>query len=219
MNTFAYPSIPSTMIKVAIVEDDIDVRAALREIIPVSGDIECVEVFPTGEAFLAGFDDLQADVVLMDITLPGISGIECVEQTKAKRPGLQYLMFTSHNDAERTFQSLCKGATGYLLKNSTPQQIFEGIRDIQNGGSPMSAEIARMVVASFSKQPENNQLLQSFSPREQEILLALSRGLSYKEIASELYISIETVRTYLRKIYETLQVHSKVEALNKVFPR
>jgi len=219
MNTFAYLPISPAMIKVAIVEDDIDVRAALQEIMPLSGDIECVAVFPTGEAFLKCFDALDADVVLMDITLPGISGIACVEQTKSKRPMLQYLMFTSHNDAERTFQSLCSGATGYLLKSSGPQQIFEGIREIFQGGSPMSAEIARMVVASFNKQPEDNKLLKSFSPREQEILVALSRGLSYKEIASELFISIETVRTYLRKIYETLQVHSKVEALNRVFPR
>ena len=128
-------------------------------------------------------------------------------------------MCTSHNDAERTFDSLCAGATGYVLKNSTPEQIFNAIKDIHNGGSPMSAEIARIVVNSFPNKKQNNQLLEAFTTREQEVLHALAKGYSYKEIADKLFISIETVRTYLRKIYETLQVHSKVEALNKIFPK
>lgn len=129
------------------------------------------------------------------------------------------MMCTSHNDATRTFDSLCAGATGYILKTANPQQLAQAVRDIYSGGSPMSAEIARMVVSSFPKQNQNQNLLDELTTREQEIVHALSKGLSYQEIANSLFISIETVRTYLRKIYEKLQVHSKVEALNKLFPR
>lgn len=206
-------------IRVAIVEDDPEIRSLMMELISMADDLLCVREFERAEDFMKQFKDMMADVVLMDITMPGIDGIQCVRECKPKRPELQYLMCTSHNDAERTFDSLCAGATGYILKNSSPDQIYAAIRDIYKGGSPMSPEIARMVVNSFPNKKQDHTLLDSFTTREQEILHELAKGHSYKEIADKLFISIETVRTYLRKIYEKLQVHSKVEALNKVFPK
>lgn len=206
-------------IRVALVEDDPDIREAVMEILPESGDIVCHHAFEDAESFLKSLDRLMVDVVLMDITLPGMTGIQCVRQAKPQFPDIQYLMCTSHNDAERTFDSLCAGATGYLLKNVQPDELYKSIRDIHKGGSPMSPEIARMVVMSFPNKNQNDDLLQSFSTREQEVLHALAKGLTYQEIADKLFISIETVRTYLRKIYQKLQVRSKVEALNKVFPK
>ncbi|MFN0217165.1 MAG: response regulator transcription factor [Saprospiraceae bacterium] len=204
-------------IRVCIVEDDPEIRTSMIELMLLADDLVCNWSFERAEAYMKQYQSLMIDVVLMDITLPGMDGIQCVRECKPKRPELQYLMCTSHNDAERTFDSLCAGATGYLLKNSTPNQLFEAIRDIHRGGSPMSPEIARLVVNSFPNKKQDNTILESFTTREQEILHALAKGLSYKEIADRLFISIETVRTYLRKIYEKLQVHSKVEALNKVF--
>lgn len=207
------------MINVAIVEDDDEIRELITEFIRTTTDLYCVAAFDRAEGLVKGFRSLSIDVVLMDITLPGMSGIQAVSQLKPLNPSVQYLMCTTHSEPEKTFDSLCAGATGYILKNSPPDKVFDAIRDIHKGGSPMSAEIARMVVSSFPNKKKDAELLQTFTTREQEILNALAKGLSYKEIAGELFISIETVRTYLRKIYEKLQVHSKVEALNKVFPK
>lgn len=206
-------------IHVAIVEDDQDIRESIVEFLSTTDDIFCTGSYSCAEDLIREFRLLEVEVVLMDITLPGISGIQCVELLKPQRPDVQFLMCTSHGDARKTFDSLCAGATGYLLKNASPQQLFDAIRDIFRGGSPMSAQIARLVVNSFPDKLKNQQLFDTFTTREQEILTALSKGFSYKEIADNLLISIETVRTYLRNIYEKLQVHSKVEALNKVFPR
>ncbi len=207
------------MIYVAIVEDDDEVRDSMKEFLSTTDDLVCVAVFSNAEDFTKQFKTMNVDVVVMDITMPGMSGIQCVSMMKPKRPEVQFLMCTSHIDAEKTFDSLCAGATGYMLKNSPPYQLFDAIRDIHKGGSPMSSQIARLVVNSFPDKKKNTGLLETFTTREQEILNALAKGYQYKEIADQLYISIETVRTYLRKIYEKLQVHSKVEALNKVFPK
>lgn len=206
-------------IRVTLVEDDAEIRTAMMEILQESADFICTRAYERAEDFIKNFQHLMTDVVLMDISLPGMNGIQCVREVKPKNPEIQYLMCTSHNDAERTFDSLCAGATGYILKSSTPDQIFSAIREIHQGGSPMSSEIARLVVSSFPNRRQDHNLLDSFTSREQEILHALAKGHSYKEIADRLFISIETVRTYLRKIYDKLQVHSKVEALNKVFPK
>ncbi len=208
-------------IRVTIVEDDAELRNAMMDLLSSSEEILCHKSYENAESFLKNVKDMMTDVVLMDITLPGMNGIQCVRESKPKRPDVQFLMCTSHNDAERTFDSLCAGATGYILKNSTPAQIIQAIYDINAGGSPMSPEIARLVINSIKDKngQQNQNLLDTFTSREQEILHALAKGYSYKEIGEKLYISIETVRTYLRKIYEKLQVHSKVEALNKVFPK
>lgn len=207
------------MINIAIVEDDAEVRESMQEFVSTTDDIYCISAYSNAEDFMKQFGALRVDVVVMDITMPGMSGIQCVELSKPKRPDVQFLMCTSHIDAEKTFDSLCAGATGYLLKNSPPEQLFDAIRDIHKGGSPMSSQIARLVVNSFPDKKKNTALLETFTVREQEILNALAKGYQYKEIAEQLFISIETVRTYLRKIYEKLQVRSKVEALNKVFPK
>ena len=206
-------------IRVAIVEDDADIRSAMLDLLPMEDDIICVRDYDRAETFLKEFPDMMVDVVLMDITLPGINGIQAVREAKPKRPEIQFLMCTSHNDSERTFDSLCAGATGYILKNSSPLKIIQAVREINNGGSPMSPEIARLVVNSFPNRNQNQSLLDTLTTREQEIVHNLAKGYTYQEIADTLFISIETVRTYLRKIYEKLQVHSKVEALNKIFPK
>jgi DNA-binding NarL/FixJ family response regulator len=206
-------------IHVAIIEDDDEIRESMREFLSTTDDLICTGDYPRAEDFISEFRTLEVDVALMDITLPGMSGIQCVMQLKPVRPEVQFLMCTSHGDAQKTFDSLCAGATGYILKNSSPQQLFDAIRDIYKGGSPMSAQIARLVVNSFPEKGKDLKLFETFTTREQEIITALSKGYSYKEIADNLLISIETVRTYLRNIYEKLHVHSKVEALNKVFPR
>lgn len=207
------------MINVAIVEDDKEIRSLMSEFISAAEGFYLVAAYERAEDLVKNFRSLNLEVVLMDISLPGMSGIQCVSQLKPLKPSVQFLMCTTHTEPEKTFDSLCAGATGYILKNASPEEVFSAIRDIHRGGSPMSAEIARMVVNSFPNKKQNTQLLHSFTTREQEILHALGKGLSYKEIAAQLFISIETVRTYLRKIYEALQVHSKVEALNKVFPK
>lgn len=206
-------------IKIVIVEDDTELREFMQLVFQRIEDIHCTGAFESAELFLRDLNKINADVVLMDITLHGMTGIQCVREAKPRNPSLQYLMCTSHNDAERTFDALKAGATGYILKTSSPDEICQAIRDIHHGGSPMSPEIARMVVSTFTRQVQPADLLSQFTTREQEILHDLAKGYSYQEIADKNFISIETVRTYLRKIYTALQVHSKVEALNKVFPR
>lgn len=207
------------IINIALVEDDEEIRNSILLFLSRSDDIHVAGGYGCAEDFTEDFSTLDVDVVLMDITLPGMSGIDCVSVMKPQRPQVQYLMCTVHEDHDRIFASLCAGATGYITKNSPPSKLMEAIREIYNGGSPMSAQIARMVVDNFRNKRPSNGLLDTFTQREQEILQALAKGFQYKEIADKLLISIDTVRSYLRKIYEKLQVHSKIEALNKVFPK
>ena len=207
----------NTPINIAIVEDDDDIRHSLVEIIAASTALNCIAAFPNAEEFIESFKHLKLDVVLMDINLPGITGIEAVSILKKQKPTVQFLMCTSYDEPQKTFDSLCAGATGYLLKNSTAEKIFEAIKEIHAGGSPMSPQIARLVVGTFNQQQKQDTLLQSFSQREQEILTLLSKGFQYKEIADKLSLSVETIRTYVRNIYEKLQVHSRTDAVNKVF--
>jgi len=205
-------------IKVAIVEDDEDIRHSLEEIISSSDEMNCVASFPNAEEFIESFKFISADVVLMDINLPGQDGIKTVAQLKPLKPKVQYLMCTSYEEPEKTFESLCAGATGYLLKSSTPEKLFDAVKEIYKGGSPMSPQIARLVVTSFNQKQKVSKEYESLTDREKEILQFLSKGFQYKEIADKLFLSVETIRTYVRHIYEKLQVHSRTEALNKVFP-
>ena len=204
-------------INVAIVEDDTDIRQSLEEIISSSGEMNCVAAFPNAEEFIESFKYINADVVLMDINLPGKDGIKAVEELKPLKPKVQYLMCTSYEEPEKTFKSLCAGATGYLVKNCTSEKLFEAIKDIYNGGSPMSPQIARLVVTSFSEKQATIDAFELLTEREKQILHHLDKGFQYKEIASKLFLSVETIRTYVRHIYEKLQVHTRTEALNKVF--
>ncbi len=206
-------------INIAIVEDDKIIRNTLIELLSSSCEVDIVGSFESAEEFILNFHHLNINVVVMDINLHGLNGIECVRMLKQLNNEIQYLMYTAINDSEKTFESLKAGATGYILKKSTSDKILDCIKDISRGGSPMSPEIARMVVNTFTHKQKALESFNTFSKREQEILIALSKGYQYREIANSLFISVETVRTYIRRIYEKLQVHSKVEALNKVFPK
>ena len=205
-------------INVAIVEDNKDLREMLVEILSSFKDLNCIADFADAEEFSEVFRHLNADVVLMDIMLPGRNGIQTVAMLKPIRPRVQFMMLTSFDQPDKTFDSLCAGATGYLLKNSPPEKLYEAIKEIHNGGSPMSPQIARMVVTAFTNQQVSSTFAGELTEREKEILQLLSKGLRYKEIAGKLFLSVETIRTYVRKIYAKLEVHSRTEALNKVFP-
>ena len=159
------------------------------------------------------------DIVLMDIHLPGISGIECVKKLKPSLAFTQFMMCTVYEDNENVFDSLCAGATGYLLKNSPPSKITEAIIDLYHGGSPMSSVIARKVIQTFKPTTGQNKDIEKLTNREREMLDLLAKGYRYKEIADQLSISFETVRTHIHNIYEKLHVQSRTEALNKAFPR
>ena len=207
-------------IRVAIIEDDRDMRLAFEQAVKDEGDLDLRGSFASVEAFLARPEGLEGiDVVLSDINLPGQSGIQCIAQCKPKRPQLQWLVITVFEDNANLFNALMAGATGYLLKTATPTEIAQAIRDIHRGGSPMSLAIARMVVASVQQKQVNATLLESLTPRENELVHLLAEGYRYKEIADKLGLSIETVRTYIRAIYNKLQVHSRTEALNKLYER
>lgn len=206
-------------IKVAIVEDNTKVRESLAALISGSDGFRCIGAFPNAETALAKIPLDWPDVVLMDINLPKMSGIECVSNLKSLRPSLQIIMVTVYLENEKIFQSLVAGASGYLIKQTPPAEILEAISDVHRGGSPMSSNIARKLVqyvaqvAQVARPPEKMEL----SPREHEILCLLAKGYQYKEIADSLTISVETVRTHLRNIYDKLHVRSRTEAVVKFF--
>lgn len=208
------------MIRIAIVEDDTDVRYSIEYFISQEGDLQVVGSYMQAEDFLDVFGEMQVDVVLMDITLPGITGIEAITKAKPLKPDVQFLVFSVHEDQERTYAALCAGATGYILKNTTPEKVIAAIREIAGGGSPMSAQIARYVIRNFQENHQDHvSVPTNLTAREMELLQSLSEGSLYKEIADRMCISLETVRTYIRKIYEKLHVHSRTDAVNRVFPR
>jgi len=206
------------MIHVVIIEDIKEIREGLQMLIDSSDGFTCRKTFANAEQAIEELPSLYPDVALMDIHLPGINGIEAVRRLKNLSPDTQFIMSTIYEDDENIFESLKAGASGYLLKKTAPSKILDAISEVHHGGSPMSSQIARRVIASFQHKnsiDETNFL----TPREKEILKELSKGLRYKEIADEMKISIETVRSHARKIYEKLQVQSRTEALNKVYGR
>ena len=209
----------SSPVRVAIVEDDDELRELLRRRIERADTMHMVRTFPSGDAFLEYLGDLHADVVLMDINMPGTNGIDCVRKAKTAKPELQYLMLTIFENPAYIFEALCAGATGYLLKSTSAEELLEAIRDIHKGGSPMNSAIARLVVNSFQQQCQqriNDDLL---SDREKGVLDGLAAGLQYKEIAAKSNISTETVRVHVRRIYSKLQVNGRMEAVRKVYPK
>lgn len=202
-------------IRVAVVEDDSMVRTVLEILLNGSPGFTCVAAYGNGEDAVTGLPEVNPDLVLMDINLPGISGIECITRLKQQGLTMLFIMLTIFEDSDAIFQSLSAGATGYLLKQTPPARLLEAIREAYQGGSPMSGEIARRVVHSFHLPvpgigPENN-----LTAREEEILSCLVKGLLYKEIASLLFIGVETVRTHIRHIYEKLHVRTRSEAIVK----
>jgi DNA-binding NarL/FixJ family response regulator len=202
-------------IKVAIVEDDDWIRENLAGQIDLAPGYCCVSRYRTGEEALAGLPNEAPDVVLMDINLPGLSGIECVRRLKALRPSLTILMLTVYEESDQIFDSLRAGASGYLLKRSAEKELLEAIAQVHQGGSPMSSLVARKVVRFFNHLGAAAPELQRLSPREKEILELLSRGAAYKEMGDRLALSIHTVRMHIRGIYGKLQVHSRGEAVSK----
>lgn len=203
-------------IQIVIVEDNHDIRTGLMMIVNGTGDLECRQTFSSAEDALKILPLSCPDVVLMDIDLPGMNGIDCIRLLKEQCGDTLYMMLTVYEDDEKIFRSLEAGATGYMLKRTPPAQLVEAIKDLYNGGSPMNAQIARKVVASFNK-PRLNKSAEELTKREMELLELLSKGFRYKEIADKLFISQDTVRTHIRNVYIKLQVNSKVEAINKVF--
>jgi DNA-binding NarL/FixJ family response regulator len=205
----------SETIKVIIVEDDQAVREGLQMLINGSDGYLCIAACASAEEALGIISKQQPQVVLMDINLPGMNGIECVVCIKGSHPEIQVMMLTVFDNTEEIYKSLAAGATGYLLKKTPPAKLLEAITELVNGGSPMSGEIARKVVQTFLK-PSLKQIPEAnLTPREEEILSYLAKGYLYKEIANALFINIETVRTHIHKIYQKLQVRTRTEMLLK----
>jgi DNA-binding NarL/FixJ family response regulator len=200
---------------VAIVEDNAPLAASLRRVLNAADDCECVGTSSTAEEALRTIPRLQPDVVIMDIELPDTSGIACTARLKELDPSLQILILTVYNDNRKIFEALEAGASGYLLKRSSADEIVRAVRDVKEGGSPMSAEIARKVVQSFRKPGPAAGGVESLTAREAEILALLAKGYASKEIADQLSISHRTVCGHLGKIYEKLHVRSRTEAVIK----
>jgi len=201
-------------IKVAIVEDHHEIRNGFAFMIERNGDFACRE-YSKAEDAMAGFEHDIPDVVLMDINLPGMDGIECTKVIKQKFPAVQVIMCTVYEDDEKIFNALKAGASGYLLKRVAVDTLLDAIRDVVNGGSPMSATIARRVVMSFTASAATTESA-LLSGRELEILNLLAEGLRIKEVAEKLFVTVNTIRTHIRHIYEKLHVTSRVEAINKI---
>jgi DNA-binding NarL/FixJ family response regulator len=202
-------------IRVALIEDDARFRQSLQLLIDGSPGFSCVGAWAMVELALRARELADADVVLLDLHLPGMDGDEGVEQILGKHPSLLVLMFTAYDDDDRVFASLCRGACGYLLKSTTPSQLLESIREAADGGSPMSPTIARKVVRLFREHVAEPVEQPELTAREIEILAAFAKGHSYQSSASKLCITVNTVRSHIRSIYEKLQVHSQSEAVSK----
>ena len=205
-------------IAISIVEDNDKLRATLARVIDRTDGFRCVSEYANAEDALAELPKIKPDVVLMDINLPGLNGVECVRQLKKLLPQIQVMMLTVYEDTENIFNALAAGANGYMLKRTPAKELIEALREVQRGGSPMTTHIARKVVQSFQKSAGAQQVaneLSELSEREQQVLDLLAQGLIYKEIGEKLGISYETVHTYIRRIYEKLQVRTRTEAVAK----
>ena len=201
--------------KVVVVEDNRVLRDQLVQILSGADDIRCVGAFVSAEEALKGIPAIKPDVILMDIKLPGMSGIECVAELKRKMPAVQIIMVTVYEDSERLFRALKAGANGYLVKSSPPQQLLAAIRDVSTGGAPMSSHIASKVVRHFHLIGVSPTESENLSPREREVLELLASGFIYKEIGDKLNIGVETVRTYVKNICQKMHVRSRLEAVAK----
>ncbi len=202
-------------IKVAIVDDDEGIRSGLSALIKRAAGLKLVGEFANGESAVKEIPKLLPDVVLMDINLPGMKGYDCVRQLKTAHPAVQFLMLTVYEDSDSLFNSLRAGASGYLLKRTASARLLEAIQDVFDGGAPMSPQLARRVVQFFSKPSAERSSLARLTPAEREFLDQLANGYAYKEIADRMKISIDTVRSYVRTVYEKLHVHSRTEAVVK----
>lgn len=206
-------------ISVCIVEDNNDIRQALEQIIMMAEGYQFLGSFANAESAIDGIPKLQPDVVLMDINLGGKSGIDCVKELKPQYPEILFMMCTVYEEDEKIFEALSAGANGYILKKTAPGKLLESIKELAEGGAPMSSQIARKVVTAFQEKNTNAGLLDNLSNREHEILELLAKGMLYKEISTRLGIAQETVRKHVYHIYEKLHVNNRVEAVNKYYGR
>jgi len=204
------------MIRVAIVEDNQVLAKSMEQLFDQTDDIRCVVSIKNLLNVVSVFQKVRPDIVLMDIGLPDISGIEGVRTLKNNFDNMQILMFTVFDDDDKIFEAIREGASGYLLKKSRPQEIIDAIRDLNQGGSPMSPSVARRVIQFFQAGPPLKEEDYQLTIREKEILFALVDGLSYKKIADKYYLSVHTIRKHISNIYEKLHVHSKSQAVAKV---
>jgi DNA-binding NarL/FixJ family response regulator len=205
------------IIKVAIIEDNNTIREGLAALINGTGGYSCVGSYGDCESFLSKLPSTEVDVVLMDIGLPGMSGIDGIAKAKKIKPELNILMLTVYEDSQSVFKALCAGACGFLVKKTPPSRLLDAIKDAYEGGSPMSSLIARQVINVFQQTQGKSDAEErsNLSSREKEVLVSLSDGNNYQEIADHLYISVDTVRHHIRNIYRKLHVHSQSEAVAK----
>lgn len=201
-------------IRVAIIEDEEDIRKGYCFLINRSPEFACLG-FPSAETALEHLKNNRVDIFLMDVNLPSMNGIECTRVIKSQYPQALIMMFTIYENNENVFKALEAGASGYILKQASPDELLYAIKDMHNGGSPMSSSIARMVVSHFNKINPLNENKYNLSDREKEVLQLLADGYRYKDIATKLFITISTVRSHIYSIYEKLHVHNRTDALNK----
>jgi DNA-binding NarL/FixJ family response regulator len=204
-------------ISVSIVEDLKDIREHVKRVVEEADGFICLSTYSNAEDAITEIPALQPDIVLMDINLPGMSGIDCILKIKEQCRSTQFMMFTIYEDSEQVFDSLSAGANGYLLKKTPPDQILQALKELYEGGAPMSTQIARKVVHAFQKPVRGSLDSAGLSAREKEVLQFLSKGYLYKEIGNKLNISTGTVRQHIHKIYEKLHVQNRTEALNKFY--
>jgi RNA polymerase sigma factor (sigma-70 family) len=206
------------IISVCVIEDIAEIRQSVEQILEESEEFVCLGTYENAEEAIDKFPDMEPDIALVDINLPGMNGIEFIRKVKGKCPDCQFMMFTIYEDNEQVFDALAAGASGYLLKKTPRNKILEALKELHEGGSPMTMQIARKVVSAFQK-TNSTESVDSLSPREKEVLQLLSRGYLYKEIGNKLNISTGTVRQHIHKIYEKLHVQNRTEAVNKFFGR
>ena len=205
------------MINVAIVEDNDTIREGLSALVNGTTGYKSVGAYRDCESFLAKLETLDVNVVLMDIALPGMNGIEGVKEAKKLKPDIDILMLTIYEDSEKVFDALCAGACGYLVKKTPPSKLLDAIKDVYEGGSPMSSQIARQVITAFkeSKDVKDESPDYKLSSREKEVITLLASGNNYQQIADQLFISVDTVRHHIKNIYKKLHVHTQSEAVAK----
>ena len=213
--TFIFKPMTLKLDSIAIIEDDDKIRQYLGEQIQLHIDVKEVKLYGNAEDALKGLTHEPADIALFDVQLPVMNGIECIRRLKIIHPKMQCMVLTVYDKPDTVFEALKAGAISYLLKSTPSDKILEAIEEVYNGGSPISSQIARKLIEAFSMKEKTNDYFQDLTRREQEILEELSKGYRYKEIAEKLFVSIETVRTHIRNIYEKLQVNTRVDALKK----
>jgi DNA-binding NarL/FixJ family response regulator len=205
-------------ITVSIVEDIAEVREGIEKLLKASDRFVFASSYANAEAAEKGLAEIQPDIVIMDINLPGRNGIECISRVKLFCPDTQFIMYTIFEDDQKVFDALEAGATGYLLKKTPREKILEALQELHDGGAPMSTQIARKVIKAFQKNsvPQEDEKL--LTAKEKEVLHQLSKGFLYKEIAEKLHITVNTVKQHIHNIYEKLHVHNRTEAINRVYP-